>query len=248
MFCCWVPRRRTSDCKCPTTICHLPLSSFDTFLTNSVSFFASIECNTKKTSLLSHTLNGSTVNCEISASSVQKMSWVLVGKSHGLQDGQLCTVTVWVPFMILVKVLHPTQHKIGHFGGAPQANLLAWYGKKKKTQHNKSRHSPIKRNVKQHKINKKTKARFSCLLRHPAWKWRDLFWFRRFINLSLTYLDIYPLTYSLGPTWSFNLWNFSGRLSLWMRTPTTLLEAIYSQRHDFSSWVKPRQHIKPWLL
>jgi len=32
--------------------------------------------------------------------------------------------------MIVVKVLHPTQHKIGHFGDAPQANLLAWYGKK----------------------------------------------------------------------------------------------------------------------
>jgi len=25
-----------------------------------------------------------------------------------------------------------------------------------------------------------------------------LFWFRRFINLSLTYLDNYPLTYSSG--------------------------------------------------
>jgi len=28
-----------------------------------------------------------------------------------------------------VKVLHPTQHKIGHFGDIPQASLLAWYGK-----------------------------------------------------------------------------------------------------------------------
>ena len=27
-----------------------------------------------------------------------------------------------------------------------------------------------------------------------------LFWFRRFINLSLTYLDTYRLTYSRGPT------------------------------------------------
>ena len=32
---------------------------------------------------------------------------------------------------LLVKVLHPTQHKIGHFGDVPQANLLAWYGKTK---------------------------------------------------------------------------------------------------------------------
>ena len=30
-----------------------------------------------------------------------------------------------------VKVLHPTQHKIGHFGDVPQANLLAWYRKTK---------------------------------------------------------------------------------------------------------------------
>jgi len=31
----------------------------------------------------------------------------------------------------LVKVLCPTQHKTGHFGDVPQANLLAWYGKTK---------------------------------------------------------------------------------------------------------------------
>jgi len=30
-----------------------------------------------------------------------------------------------------VKVLRPAQHKIGHFGDVPQANLLAWYGKTK---------------------------------------------------------------------------------------------------------------------
>jgi len=30
---------------------------------------------------------------------------------------------------LLVKVLHPTRQKIGHFGDIPKANLLAWYGK-----------------------------------------------------------------------------------------------------------------------
>ena len=30
-----------------------------------------------------------------------------------------------------VVVLHPTRHKIGHFGDIPQANLLAWYEKTK---------------------------------------------------------------------------------------------------------------------
>jgi len=33
---------------------------------------------------------------------------------------------------LLVKVLHPNRHKIGHFGDVPQAKLLAWYGKKTK--------------------------------------------------------------------------------------------------------------------
>ena len=28
-------------------------------------------------------------------------------------------------------VVHPTRHKIGHFGDIPPANLLAWYGKTK---------------------------------------------------------------------------------------------------------------------
>ena len=33
-------------------------------------------------------------------------------------------------YCLLVKVLHPTPHKIVHFGDVPQANLLAWYGNK----------------------------------------------------------------------------------------------------------------------
>ena len=32
-------------------------------------------------------------------------------------------------YWLLVKVLHPTRHKIGHFGDVPEANLLPWYGK-----------------------------------------------------------------------------------------------------------------------
>jgi len=31
----------------------------------------------------------------------------------------------------LIKISRPTWHKIGHSGDAPQANLLAWYGKTK---------------------------------------------------------------------------------------------------------------------
>jgi len=66
-----------------------------------------------------------------------------------------------------VMVLCPTRHKIGHQGDvSPSQSLrLVW----KKNKHNKSMHSPINRNVLQHK-----KARFSCLLWHPAWKWSDI--------------------------------------------------------------------------
>ena len=39
-------------------------------------------------------------------------------------------------YWLLVKVLHPTRHKIGHFGDVPccfqdlhETNLLPWYGK-----------------------------------------------------------------------------------------------------------------------
>jgi len=45
--------------------------------------------------------------------------------------------------------------------------------------------------------NKQTKARFSQLLRHPAWKWRGpilVSAFHKFVTYLLTYLDTYPLT------------------------------------------------------
>jgi len=32
---------------------------------------------------------------------------------------------------LMVKILHPTRHKMGHFRDVPQANLLARYGKNK---------------------------------------------------------------------------------------------------------------------
>jgi len=42
---------------------------------------------------------------------------------------------------------------------------------------------------------KKTKARFSHLLQHPAWKWRGPILFQRLIYLSLTYLLRHLPTY-----------------------------------------------------
>jgi len=56
----------------------------------------------------------------------------------------------------VVEVLRPTQHKIGHLGDVPQANLLAWYGKTKLIQQRHAfTHSLSKTNVLQHKRNKK---------------------------------------------------------------------------------------------
>ena len=67
-----------------------------------------------------------------------------------------------------VVILRPTRRTTGHFGDVPQDNLLALYGKTKPNT-TKALVQPIKRNVQQHIINtKKTKARFSRLLRHPA--------------------------------------------------------------------------------
>jgi len=62
-----------------------------------------------------------------------------------------------------LKVLCPTQHKTGHF--------LAWY--EKKTNLIQQKHTFTN----QHKCTttqnkQKNKARFSRLVRHPAWKWR----------------------------------------------------------------------------
>jgi len=78
----------------------------------------------------------------------------------------------WPLAHILVKVLLPTRHKIGHFGDTLQANFLAWYGKKQNlTQQNDTYTYQNKCTTTQNK-HKITKARFSRLLRHPAWKWR----------------------------------------------------------------------------
>ena len=70
-------------------------------------------------------------------------------------------------------VLRPARHKIDHFGDVSpsQSHGLEWKITKPNT--TKSARSPIKRNALQQKINpppKKTKARFSSLLRHPACK------------------------------------------------------------------------------
>jgi len=83
-----------------------------------------------------------------------------------------------------------TQHKTGHFGNVPQANLLAWYGKTKPNTTKAHIHrSPIKTNVKQHKPG--------SVASYNIWPGNreGLLWFQRCINLSLTYLLRYLPTY-----------------------------------------------------
>jgi len=95
-----------------------------------------------------------------------------------------------------MKVLRPTQHKIGHFGDVPQAHLLAisWLGMEKLNSTQQKHASPIKRNVLQQKINTKTKASFSNLLQHPAWKWRGpilISALHKFVTYLLGHLPTY---------------------------------------------------------
>ena len=94
---------------------------------------------------------------------------------------------------LLVKVSRPNGHKIGHFGDIPQANLLAWYATKPNTTKADIHQSKEMYN----KINTKNVARFPGLVSsydiQPG-KREGLFWFRHFINQSLTQTLTHLLT------------------------------------------------------
>ena len=94
-----------------------------------------------------------------------------------------------------VVVLPSTRHKIGHFGDVPDANLLAWYGKTKPN--TTKAHIHQSKEMYYDKINTK-KLKPDLVASYDIWPGnRDgLFWFLRFINLSLTYLHRHLPTYS----------------------------------------------------
>jgi len=79
----------------------------------------------------------------------------------------------------------------------PQANLLAWCGKTKPN----TTKGHINQSKEMYYNTKKLKPGLGAS--YDSWPGNEegLFWFQCFINLSLTYLDTYPLTYSPGPTW-----------------------------------------------
>jgi len=105
------------------------------------------------------------------------------------------TLAVLPPYRI--QVLHPTRHKIGHFGDVSQANLLAWYGKTNTT---KAHIHQSKQNTTTQNKHEKLKPGLVTSYDIQPGIVEGLFLFCRFRNLSLTYLDAYPLTYSPGPT------------------------------------------------
>jgi len=106
------------------------------------------------------------------------------------------------------------------FQNAPQAN--SWIGMEKlnlthkKTY--KSTHSPIKRNIRQHKINTKPGLVASYDIR-PG-NGEGLFWFWCFINLSLTYLLRQLATY-------LRLWDPHGAITARKRR-----NEMRRRRHD----------------
>jgi len=93
---------------------------------------------------------------------------------------------------LLVKVLCPTQHKIGHFRDVPKP--ISWLGieKQNPTQQKHTFTNQKKCTTTQNK--EKTKARFSHLLRHLAWKRRGLILVLA-LHKFVTYLLTSTLTY-----------------------------------------------------
>jgi len=96
-------------------------------------------------------------------------------------------------WLIELRFLRPTWHKIGHFREVPQANLLAWYGKSKPD----TTKAYIFTNQKKCTTTQKTKASdLVASYNIQPGNSEGLILFQRFIKLSLTYLHTYPLTAS----------------------------------------------------
>jgi len=92
-------------------------------------------------------------------------------------------------------------------------------------------HSPIKTNVLQHKINTTTKARFSCLLQHPAWKrWGPilLLALHKFVTYLLTYIP--TVTQPRAHTGHQQYWRYSQHYKHNSETTT------YQQINKHRSW------------
>jgi len=75
---------------------------------------------------------------------------------------------------------------------------ISWLGMEKKQNLTQQKHTFTNQNVQQHKINtKKLKPGLVASYDIRPGNGEGLFWFRHFINSSLTYLLIYTLTHLL---------------------------------------------------
>ena len=96
-----------------------------------------------------------------------------------------------------VVVLRPAWHKIGHFGDVHKDNHLAWYGRKIKLTTKACIHES--KEMYYNTINtRKLKPDSVAYYDIQPGNAQGLFLFRRFINLSLTYLLRHLPTYSPG--------------------------------------------------
>jgi len=133
-----------------------------------------------------------------------------------------------------VKVLCLTWHKTGHFGHIPPRQSLGLVWKKLNLTQQKHAFTDQKKcTITQ---NKCKKIKPGLVASYNIWPGNreGLFLFWYFINLSLTYLDTYPLTYSPGAHMGLLLCSFSALTPLvgWQEGHLTRKKtgATYSQR------------------
>jgi len=132
-----------------------------------------------------------------------------------------------------VKVLHPTRHKIGHFGDIPQTKL-SLLGTEKLNLIQQKHTSPIKRYVLWHKIHaKKLKPCLVASYDIQTGNREGLFWFWCFINLSPTCLlkTLIHLLTALGPTWGHKTMQHKQHIN-WKQTFTKYITA----KHKWQSF------------
>jgi len=97
-----------------------------------------------------------------------------------------------------VKVLRPTWHKRGHFADVLPSQSLGFVWKKLNLTQQRHTFNNQKKCTTTKNKHKKLKPGSAASYDIPPGNGEGLFLLRRFINLSLAYLDTYPLTYSPG--------------------------------------------------
>jgi len=122
--------------------------------------------------------------------------------NHAIMQGKSGNLKQYVAKLGLidwVKVLRPTEHKIGHFGDVP----VCWFGMEKLNL-TQQKHACINQNKCTITQNKHKKLKSGLVVSYDIrpGNGQALFLFRCFINASLTYLLRHLLTYSPGPTLS----------------------------------------------